>query len=217
MEFQDEEHPKPQTNNPHFISMLGQAFLGVSGLNGINDETGLGTIMAIQEKVIGDKYEKQQQAEKLHTYIEENAILKSQIAERNAEIDNLKRQLDEADDKFYDLEKEVEEYEKLNPNRDMISGIGQQILSGIAVSLVKKSKYAGLLGFDENETTAPQNLDKKANVQISEANETIDETALFINSLNSEQQTEFQQLIKIFKQDSTLIKACLCYIISENS
>jgi len=210
------ENEPSKFQNANFMTMLGQAFLGASGLSGINDETGgLGTILAIQEKVISDKHENQKREEKLHNYIEENATLKSQIKDRDTEITNLTKQLEDSEDRVFELETELQEYEKLNPQRNMISGIGQQILSGIAVNLVKQSKYAGLLGLDDVQPTAPQNFGNQANVQFSETNENTDEIVEFANSLDTAQQVEFQQLVKIFKEDSNLIKACLCYIIGD--
>lgn len=223
MDFQDDEPTKPQQNmnNQNFMTVLGQAFLGVSGLSGVgNDETGLGTIMAIQEKVIGDRYEKQQQADKLFAYAQENATLKAQIGERNTEIANLQKSLTESEDRIDELEAELDEYEKLNPDRDIISGIGKEIFSGLAVGFAKKTKIGGLFGLENDDNAAnsasPQ-TGKNTNVQISEATEITDEILLFVNSLNPTQQTEFQQLVRVFQQDISLIKACLHSILNANN
>lgn len=143
--------PQNGLGGTNFMQMLGQAFLGVSGLNGMNDEMGgLGMVMAIQEKVIGDKYEKQRQEERLQTIIENNAVLKSENTKLQAEIDKLNGEIDDNEDKIDELETQLSEYEKLNPKRNMISGLAGQVAETALLGIISKTKYAGLLGLDEN-------------------------------------------------------------------
>jgi len=148
---QQPQRPQNGLGGANFMQILGQAFLGVTGLNGVNDEMGgLGMVMAIQEKVIGDKYEKQRQEERLEGIIEKNAILKSENEKLQAEINRLNGEIDDNEDTIDELQNKLAEYERLNPKRDMISGLAGVIAENALLGIVSKTKYAGLLGLGES-------------------------------------------------------------------
>ncbi len=209
--------PQNGIGGTNFMQMLGQAFLGVSGLNGMNDEMGgLGMVMAIQEKVIGDKYEKQRQEERLQTIIENNAILKNENEKLQAEINKLNGEIDENEDKIDELETQLSEYEKLNPKRDMISGLAGMIAENALLGIVSKTKYAGLLGLGENPTdtnavsqpTQPSQPVSIEPVDDSPRGKAKQQITEWIDTLDDNDFSTLYQLLTLFAK-GTPISSCL--------
>jgi len=214
--------PQSNTNGVNFIQMLGQAFLGVTGLGGVTDEMGgLGTIMAIQEKVIGDKYEKQRQDDRLQGMIEENAVLKNNNENLQKEIGRLNGEIDEYEDTIGDLEEKLAEYEKLNPKRDMFSGLAGHILENSLLGIVSKTKYAGLLGLGETSSdTIPATtpIQPTQSVQIAEVDESPrgkakQQITEWIDMLGDSDFSALYQLLTAFAKGSS-ITSCLNWVIN---
>ena len=211
--------PQPQPQNGiggiNFIQMLGQAFLGITGLSGVNDEmSGLGTIMAIQEKVIGDKYEKQRQEDRLQGIIENNAVLKSDNEKLQAEINRLNGEIDNNEDRIDELEKQVAEYEKLNPKRDMISGLAGQVAQNALLGIISKTKYAGLLGLDEGAALQPSQSSQPSQpvsieaVDDSPRGKAKQQIMTWIDTLGDNDFTALYQLLTLFAK-GTPVASCL--------
>ena len=218
---QDYAQPKQHVPQNQLTSLLGVAF----GLNGVEDEFGgLGTILAIRDKVKDDQYERKLLNEKLNQYIEENAVLREKQQNYETQIETLNRQLDDSDDRIGELEDELAEYEKLNPQRDIISGLGSEFLSGLAVSALKKTKYAGLLGLDDSQTQETPASLSNAQVQtqpvtITPADDSPREKAkqqivIFLDKLNDDQFAGLYQLIHLFAKQPEAIGCCLNWAAS---
>jgi hypothetical protein len=207
--------PQNGFGNVNFIQMLGQAFLGVTGLSGVNDEmSGLGTIMAIQEKVIGDKYEKQRQEDRLQGIIEKNAVLKSDNEKLQTEINKLNGEIDDNEDRIDELEKQVAEYEKLNPKLDMISCLAGQVAQSALLGIISKTKYAGLLGLDETAPAAPSQPSQPSQPVIIEAvddsprGKAKQQITAWIDTLGDSDFSALYQLLTLFAK-GTPITSCL--------
>jgi hypothetical protein len=194
----------------------------MTGLGGFDNTqlNGLGAIMNFRDKMIENQYAAKAREEKLEGIIAENAVLKSQIAAKESEIEQLKKENDSLEDQIGDLQDNIEEYEKLNPKRNMISGLLQNTLESVGLGLLKKTKYAGLLGLDENDSVSELKLavsgvpqQPMPQVQVAEAGAE-NEFDIFKN-LDSQKQAQFKQLLQMFKIDNELITICLQYIYNE--
>ena len=212
---QPTKQPQSSLNGSNFIQMLGQAFLGVSGLNGISNENeemnGLGMIMAIQEKVIGDKYERQRQEDRLQNMIGENAILKNKNENLQTEVNKLNGEIEDCEDTIANLEEKLSEYEKLNPKRDMISGLAGAIIENSLLGVVSKTKYAGLLGLGENPIeTAPQPIQPVSveAVDDSPRGKAKQQITAWIDTLDDNDFSALYQLLTLFAKGSS-ITSCL--------
>lgn len=139
--------------------MFGLAFLGESGLGGIGEQLGVtGMLLKGQEHTMNQRFEREKQAERVAELMKQNGILEQKILILENENEKLKSTLDKYEDRIDDLEEEIKEYERINPKRNMISGIASEIASGALMGVIKKSPVlAGLFGeMNDVEETQPQ-------------------------------------------------------------
>lgn len=154
------EQPQGTQAQPNIFNGLG--FLKLLGLgemlNGAeNDEfNGLGAVLAVRDRMIENKFEARDKDRELQRIVGENAVLQHKNTELEKEIKTLNGTIEKAEDEIADLEEKLSEYEKLNPKREMIGGLASPILTEALLGVVRKTKYAGLLGIDaENVQTTP--------------------------------------------------------------
>ena len=150
------EQPQQAQSQSQPNSLLGIENIG--GLFGLAfDETEnlskygfLGSVIQLRDQTIEKKYQDLALNQRLEKLIEENAILKQQVKDKDNEILTLKNRVERLEKKVNELDDEIYEYERLNPQRNLISGISSEVLSGAFLGLVKKSpKISSLLGLDE--------------------------------------------------------------------
>jgi hypothetical protein len=216
-------HSQPQHIPQNQIAnLLGLAF----GLNGIEEDAfgGLGTVLAIRDQIKDNQYEQRSLNEKLQRYMEENAVLREKQKDYEAQIDGLNRQLDDSDERIGELEDELCEYEKINPKRDMISGLGGEMLSSLVAGVLKQTKYAGLLGFNEDSQIQETPGLQPAQAQTQPVTITpVDESprakakqqiAGFLDKLSDDQFAGLYQLIHLFAKQPDAIACCLHWAAS---
>lgn len=140
-------------NGLGFLKLLGLGEM----LNGTeNDEfNGLGAVLAVRDRMIENKFEARDKDRELQRIVGENAVLQHKNTELEKEIKTLNGTIDKAEDEIADLEEKLSEYEKLNPRREMIGGLASPIITEALLGVVRKTKYAGLLGIDAESTAIP--------------------------------------------------------------
>jgi hypothetical protein len=186
----------------------------------------LGGIIKLREKTIEDKYEKRAQEEKLDKFIADNAILKAELTKKDSELNALQGKLDKASDKIDELEGELSEYEKLNPGRDMISGLAGAALGKAVLNISKNPKFSGLFGFltdEETEENMPKAAHKSAAhepVQVEAVDDSprgkaTDEMTAYIKKLDEETFVNLYNLFIVFSKNPAEINACLAYVKKE--
>ena len=208
-----------QTPQPNPLAGLGILNLLGFGemLNGVNDEMGgLGAVLAVRDKVIEKKFEERDNQREHDRLVGENAILKQKIEEFEKEIKSLNGELDEAEDKIDDLEDELSEYTKLNPKRDVVSGLGGlAVEKGINLFLQKMPAIQGILNglgiAEEIPATQPTNVPAVAIEEVDESprGQAKQQITTWIDTLNEIQFAEFYELLTAFAKGEKTIASCL--------
>ncbi|MDR2963459.1 MAG: hypothetical protein LBU90_07510 [Bacteroidales bacterium] len=146
-----------------FLQLLG---INTQGLNGADEQTAnmnaLGAILQFRDSQTAQHYAARDRENEINRLSAELAAAKAEKQQLEREITSLNGTIDKQEDELADLEEKLSEYEKLNPKRDLYSGIAAATIQKAAVSmLVKSPKLTGLLGIDSDiiaelsQTTAP--------------------------------------------------------------
>ena len=172
--------PQSQPNSLLGIENIGGLFgLAFDETENLGKYGFLGNVLQLRDQTIERKYQDIERNQRLEKYIEENAVLKQQVRERENEILNLKNRVERLEKKVNELDDEICEYERLNPQRNLISGISSEVLSGAFLGLVKKSpKISSLLGLDEeaaNNVQQPQTQAQMPDIEVEEITEVNEE------------------------------------------
>lgn len=186
----------------------------------------LGGIIKLREKTIEDKYEKQRQEDRLEKYIEENGVLKNNLGQKELELKALQAKIDKSEERISDLEDELSEYEKMNPNRDMISGIGGNILGKAILKLSDNPKFSGLFGMLMDDDSPAQVEDLSAaptefeNVNIEAVDDSprgkaVEEINSFLKKMGDDNFVDLYSLLVHFSSNPADINACLSYVKNE--
>lgn len=203
--------PAMAFNGVGFLKLLGFGEM----LNGVDDDFGgLGSVLAIRDKLIENRFEQRDKEREIQRVIEENAVLKHQNKTLENTIEQLNGEIDNYEDSIGDLEDKLAEYEKLNPKRDIISGLAGHILENSLLGFASKTKYAGLLGLGETPTeTAQIQTTVSQPVQISEVDDSPrgkakEQIAAWIDTLNDDDFSALYQLLTLFAKGNS-ITTCL--------
>lgn len=195
-------------NGLGFLKLLGLGEM----LNGAEDDgmNGLGAVLAVRDKMIENRFEARDKDKELNRIVGENAVLQHKNAELEKEITTLNAIIDKSEDEIEELADKLAEYEKINPRREMIGGLASPILTEALLGVVRKTKYAGLLGIDENPQTAEVAQQTDA---PSVAIEAIDESPRgqcktqiveWIDKLNDVDFTALYDLLTLFAQGKSI-------------
>ena len=207
--------PQPQQtpfNGVGFLKLLGFGEM----LNGVDDDFGgLGSVLAIRDKLIENRFVQLDKDRQINSVIEENAVLKHKNKELENKIEQLSGEIDEYESSIGDLEDKIAEYEKLNPKRNIISGLAGSILENSLLGFVSKTKYAGLLGLGETDAipTATPTMSSQP-IQIEEVDETPrgkakQQITAWIDTLDDTEFSALYQLLTLFAKGATPIASCL--------
>lgn len=217
-------------NNQQNNSPLGGIDMLFGLLNPEVDESKyglLGGIIKLREKSIEDKYEKQRQEDRLEKYIEENGVLKNDLARKELELQALKEKIQKSEDRIDDLEDELSEYERINPQRDVISGLGGNILGKAILKMAESPKFSGLLGMlideetSDKVTESPTKHSEEPTVAISVVDDSprgkaMSEINKFLEQINDENFVDIYALLVHFASNVLDIKECLSFVKNEN-
>jgi len=165
---QPQQSAQPQTpfNGVGFLKLLGFGEM----LNGTDDDFGgLGSVLAIRDKLIENRFEQRDKEREMGRIIEENAVLKHQNKELESKIEQLNGEIDNYEDSIGDLEDEIAEYQRLNPKRDLFSGLLGMVADNTLTSVA--SKAAGLFGLNGTQAEVPAPIPATQPVQISEVDD----------------------------------------------
>ena len=141
----------------NLVELMGLAFLGREGLGSTSTQYGIaGVMMAARENSVRREIEEtrlreklEQQTAQIATFEAEKKILQDQNQQLQKKIERLTKKLN-------DLLPVIEKAEKMENKTAKIAAIGSELLGGIAVNMLSRSKYAGLLGFLQNEDMQEQ-------------------------------------------------------------
>lgn len=191
------------------------------GLDGAVPINPLGTLLAVRDQRITEKFENERRTERYESIIEERALLKAKVEElerknTNSEAEKiaLREKVDELEDVVEELEQEME---KLNPSQSFagvsMQALGTKILLGAAKKLSKP--IAALSGIEETVildaiNSQDESDDEPQQLGQAQAPETprtqhIKALGQFVESLSEEQFVEFWKLINLMSQNRTII------------
>lgn len=129
----------------NMMEALGQILTGERGLGEISDRQGsFGAILAVQKKTMENQFE----MNNLRKQIDE---LRKELNETRSYISELERDNEKLERLNEKMSDELDEYRRINPKRDYISGLLGEIGKNIAVGIAKSSKYGALLGFTDDD------------------------------------------------------------------
>ena len=180
--FSKEQLQQPQANPLLGIDNIGGLFgLAFDETENLGKYGFLGNVLQLRDQTIERKYQDLERNQRLEKYIEENAVLKQQVRDKDNEILNLKNRVEKLEKKVNELDDEIYEYEKLNPQRNVISGLSSEVLTSAVLGLVKKSpKISSLLGLNEemdnnNNVAATMQQPYIPNIEVEEITEVNEE------------------------------------------
>jgi tetrahydromethanopterin S-methyltransferase subunit B len=209
---QQAQQPQTPFNGVGFLKLLGFGEM----LNGTDDDFGgLGSVLAIRDKMIENRFEQRDKEREINRVIEENAVLKHQNKELANKIEQLNGEIDDNEDSISELETKLAEYEKLNPKRDMISGLAGMIAENALLGIVSKTKYAGLLGLGENPditTTAASQPVQPVSIEAvddSPRGKAKQQIITWIDTLGDSDFSALYQLLTAFAKGEKTIQSCL--------
>ncbi len=134
----------------NMMEALGQILTGERGLGEISDRQGsFGAILAVQKKTMENQFE----MENLRKQIDE---LRKELNETRNYISELERDNEKLERLNEKMSDELNEYRRINPKRDYISGLLGEIGKNIIVGAAKSSKYGALLGFTDDDDEPQQ-------------------------------------------------------------
>lgn len=129
----------------NMMEALGQILTGERGLGEISDRQGsFGAILAVQKKTMENQFEMnnlRKQIDELRKELNETRNYISELERDNEKLERLNEKMSD----------ELDEYRRINPKRDYISGLLGEIGKNIAVGIAKSSKYGALLGFTDDD------------------------------------------------------------------
>lgn len=139
--------------NVNAWEMFGQAFLGMQGLGGVNEQFGVsGVLLEAQKRTMQRDFEKQKQLERMVELEKDNSRLKAELEAAKNEILSLKRQIEKLEDENDELQEKADQFDEMSIKNQRIAAVGSLALSSAAESLISKSPIlCGLFGIGQQE------------------------------------------------------------------
>ena len=136
----------------NLVELMGLAFLGREGLGSTSTQYGIaGVMMAARENSVRREIEETRLREKLEQQTAQIATFEAEKKILQDQNQLLQKKIERLTKKLNDLLPVIEKAEKMENKTAKIAAIGSELLGGIAVNMLSRSKYAGLLGLIQDE------------------------------------------------------------------
>ena len=141
----------------NLLELMGLAFLGREGLGSTSTQYGIaGVMMAARENSVRREIEETRLREKLEQQTAQIATFEAEKKILQDQNQLLQKKIERLTKKLNDLLPVIEKAEKMENKTAKIAAIGSELLGGIAVNMLSRSKYAGLLGLIQDEDVQEQ-------------------------------------------------------------